>query len=206
MALDTRLSPAQNAQRYYKQFQKQKRALLAISAQIDETREELAYAESISEAISSITNVAEADQICAEVSAWKYGHRFARNENQPTGRVKKKQSALHVASLVSPSGFSVLCGKNNLQNEEITFRLSSKLDYWFHAKGRPGPHVVLHLEGGGEPNEEDLLFAARLAIPASCDSVGCEVDYTRVKSVKHHPSGLPGRVVYTGEKTLFARK
>ena len=205
--LDTRLSPSQNAQRYYKQYQKQKRALSAISAQIEETREELAYAESISESIASVSTFEEADQICTEVSAWGYGRRFSQNKQSATRKTNpKKQTALRVTGLVSPNGFTVLCGKNNLQNEEITFRLASKLDLWFHAKGRPGPHVVLRLEGDREPADEDLLYAARLAVPSSCVTVGCEVDYTRVKSVKRHPSGLPGRVVYTGEKTVFARK
>ncbi len=205
IALDVRLTPAQNAQRYYKQYQRAKRALAALEEQIEATRGELEYAQSIAEALKRVQTTEEADQICKEVSEWNYGRRFAKGD-LPGSKKKKVHPALRVTTLESPGGFPVLVGKNNLQNEEITFRLASKLDLWFHVKNRPGPHVVLHVEGDRPVKDEDLLFAARLCVPSDCAEVGCEVDYTRVKAVKHHPSRLPGRVIYTGEKTIFVRK
>ncbi len=203
--LDPRLSPSQNAQRYYKQYQKQKRALVSVQAQLEETKEQLLYAESVSEALERVQSPEDADEICREVSAWDYGKRFSVKETERKGG-RKKVPAVSVQTAKSPGGFAVLCGKNNLQNEEITFRLANKQDLWFHAKDRPGPHVVLHLEGGRMPSNEDLMFAAKLAVSQSWRSVGCQVDYTQIKFVKHHPSRLPGRVIYSGESTIFVGK
>lgn len=203
--LDSRISPAQNAQRYYKQYQKQKRTLLSVRDQIEETCEQLAYAESISEALARVENPAEADEICREVAAWGYGKRFLKTESQ-RGKKAKKEPGVRVETLESPNGFPVLIGKNNLQNEEVTFRIASKQDLWFHVKDRPGPHVVLHVEGGRIPTDTDLNFAAALALPKELREIGGAVDYTQIKHVKHHPSRLPGRVIYTGERSIFVRK
>ena len=203
--LDPRLSPSQNAQRYYKHYQKQKRTLASVQALLEETREALLYADSVAEAVERGQNVDDADEICREVSAWDYGKRFSVKDSAKKGS-RKKIPAVQVQTATSPNGFAVLYGKNNLQNEEVTFRLSSKQDLWFHAKDRPGPHVVLHLEGGQKPGEEDLLFAAALAVPKSWREIGCQVDYTQIKFVKHHASRLPGRVIYSGESTIFVGK
>ena len=203
VSLDARLTPAANAQRYYKQYQKQKRARALLREQIAETREELSYAESIREALERVESVRDAAEICREVSEWDYGKRFSKGE--APARKKRAQDTVEPSSDVSPSGFAVLVGKNNLQNEKLTFSIAAKQDLWFHVKGRPGPHVILHIEGDRTVTEADLEFAARLALPSGCRTVGWEVDYTRVRFVRHHPSGLPGRVTYTGEKTVFVR-
>lgn len=202
--LDNRLSPSQNAQRFYKQYQKQKRALHVLEEQIMQTRNELEYAASISAALEDVQSFEEAEQICREVSSWEYGRRFSNSQKNLTKK-SKKEPALHIQVTESPSGLKIFFGRNNLQNEEVTFHLAFKNDFWFHIKNRPGPHVVLHLEGGSLPTDADLIFAAKLAIPLNCDGI-CQVDYTRVKNVKHHSSRLPGRVIYTEEKALFVSK
>lgn len=202
--LDPRLSAVQNAQVYYKKYRKQKRALDALSPLLEETKAELEYAESVAESLKRVQDVEDADQICREISDWEYGKRFVKTVQKNSK--KQKPPSIRVTSVTSPGGFVVLVGKNNLQNEEITFRLANKNDLWFHVKGKPGPHVVLHLEGGEEPGQEDLLFAARHCLTQVDSQDVCQVDYTRVKHVKHHFSRLPGRVVYSGERAIFVRK
>ena len=102
------------------------------------------------------------------------------------------------------SGYRILCGKNNLQNEYITFRAAEKNDLWFHVKGRPGAHVVLFCSGA-EPSEEDYTQAATIA--ATYSSAGVQgqipVDYTRVKNVKKTPSSRPGYVTYSTNFTAY---
>ncbi|MBQ2758047.1 MAG: DUF814 domain-containing protein, partial [Clostridia bacterium] len=95
-------------------------------------------------------------------------------------------------------GYRVLCGKNNLQNEYITHKLATKNDYWFHAKNMPGSHVVLQLEGKGEPPAADFTEAASIAalFSAAEGAPMTEVDYTLVRHLKRTPGAKPGFVIY----------
>ena len=131
-------------------------------------------------------------EIREELAKSGYGSRV---KNQP-GLPKKK--APGYAEYRTEGGYRVLCGKNNLQNEEITHRIAGKNDYWFHAKNRPGSHVVLLLEGKGEPEAKDFTRAAEIAALFS-DAAGApltEVDYTLVRNLKKTPGDHPGFVVY----------
>ena len=117
----------------------------------------------------------------------------------------QKQVKPRPMSFVTSSGYRVLCGRNNLQNDLLTFRTADKGDLWFHAKGVPGSHVIL-VCGGEEPPEQDYTEAAEIAAfhsKATGDLVA--VDYTRVKNVKKPPSAKPGYVIYKTNYTAFVK-
>ena len=206
IALDCRLSPSHNAQRYYDRYKKAKRALTLISEQLEATRAELEYAQGVLSDLDAARDATDLAEIAKEVSAWNYGKRFAKTTENAPKRKADRSGVPNFTRLVSPGGFPVLVGKNNLQNEFLTFHAAGKNDLWFHIKGKPGAHVILHLEGDTAPGEQDLSFAARCALTPNERLSGARVDYTRAKYVKHHPSGLPGRVVYTGEREIFVRE
>ena len=104
-------------------------------------------------------------------------------------------------------GYRVLCGKNNMQNEFVTFRAAGKLDLWFHVKGCPGSHVVLICDGE-EPPERDYTEAATIAATYSKAADGglVPVDYTRVKNVKKPPAAKPGYVTYSTNYTAYVAR
>ena len=198
VALDTRLTPAANAQRYYKLYAKAKTAKEMVAKQIALAEEELAYIESVSAFLSRAETEADLNEIRDELYRAGYASRMKKYTPQ-----KAVKSRPH--TYVSPSGYRVFCGKNNLQNELLTFRTAEKGDLWFHAKGVPGSHVIL-VCGGEEPSEEDYTFAAAIAAyhsAATGDLVA--VDYTRVKNVKKPPASHPGYVTYKTNYTAFVR-
>ena len=198
VALDTRLSPAANAQRYYKLYAKAKTAREMVANQIEIARAELAYMESVSAFLSRAETEADLSEIRDEL--YRAGYAARMKKYTPAKTIKARPMAY-----VSPSGYRVLCGKNNLQNELLTFRTAEKGDLWFHAKGVPGSHVIL-VCGGEEPPEADYTFAAQIAAyhsSATGDLVA--VDYTRVKNVKKPPASHPGYVTYRTNYTAFVR-
>ena len=190
--LDPRLTPAANAQRYFKKYAKSKSAKVELTRQIALGERELSYLSSVKTALSTAETPADLLEIREELAKSGYGSRV---KNQP-GLPKKK--APGYAEYRTEGGYRVLCGKNNLQNEEVTHRIAGKNDYWFHAKNRPGSHVVLLLEGKGEPEAKDFTRAAEIAALFS-DAAGApltEVDYTLVRNLKKTPGDHPGFVVY----------
>ena len=198
VTLDTRLTPAANAQRYYKLYAKAKTAREMVAKQIDLARAELAYMESVSAFLSRAETEADLSEIRDEL--YRAGYASRMKKYTPAKMLKARPM-----SYVSPSGYRVLCGKNNLQNELLTFRTAEKGDLWFHVKGVPGSHVIL-VCGGEEPPEEDYTFAAEIAAyhsAATGDLVA--VDYTRVKNVKKPPASHPGYVTYKTNYTAFVR-
>ncbi len=198
VTLDTRLSPAANAQRYYKLYNKAKTAREMLAKQIAITREELSYIESVASFLSQAEMEADLLEIRDELSRAGYGARMKKHPPQ------KAVKARHL-TYTSPSGYTVLCGKNNLQNELLTFRTAGRGDLWFHAKGVPGSHVILVCDGE-EPAAEDYTFAAEIAAAHSAatgDLVA--VDYTRVKNVKKPPASRPGYVTYKTNYTAYVK-
>ncbi len=198
VALDTRLSPAANAQRYYKLYSKAKTAKEMLGKQISITEEELAYIKSVSAFLSRAETEEDLIEIRDELARAGYG---ARMKKHTQGKPVKARPL----SFTSPSGYRILCGKNNLQNELLTFRTAEKGDLWFHAKGVPGSHVIL-VCGGEEPTEADYTAAAEIAAfhsAATGDLVA--VDYTRVKNVKKPPASKPGYVTYKTNYTAYVK-
>ena len=192
VALDARLSPSQNAQAYYKKYNKAKNAERELEKQIALARDELLYIDSVADALERAVGQTELDEIRRELSEAGYGAKLKRSATAKGVKTKPYE-------YLTSGGYRLICGKNNLQNDQITFRLAAKEDWWFHVKNAPGSHVVMVLDGKGEPSERDFTEAASLAAYHSSLSSAerVEVDYTNVRYLKKPNGAKPGFVVYT---------
>ena len=195
--LDKRLSPSKNAERYYKKYAKLKRAEAALTEQIVQTEKELAYIESVADLISRLSTAEDFEEMKDELSAAGY-LKGRRNK----GAKKQKTKPL---KFVTSGGFVVKVGKNNVQNDALTFG-ADKNDYWFHVKNIPGSHTVLYTEGL-TPSDEDLTEAATIAAKHSKATEGSvvSVDYTLARYVKKPPHSKPGFVTYDKYKTAYIK-
>ncbi len=191
--LDEKLTPSQNAQRYYKQYNRKKNAVSELGRQIELSSRELEYIDTVFDALSRAESEKDLAEIREELSLWGYMKRDAKRLNMP----QKKQSPRPM-SFVSPSGYEVLVGRNNLQNDYLTTKLSDKNDWWFHVKNYSGSHVVMRVENREEPPAEDFTYACSLAARySSPDGERVEVDYTQIRYVKKPAGSKPGFVTYT---------
>jgi predicted ribosome quality control (RQC) complex YloA/Tae2 family protein len=196
--LDTRLSPSQNAQRFYKLYNKCKTAKVVLAEQITLWESELKYLESVRQFLATAECEADVMEIRDELYRSGYASRM-KGYNPP----KKQTSQPH--KFVTSGGYQLLVGRNNLQNDRLTFKLASKGDLWFHTKDIPGSHVIM-LCDGEEPSERDYTEAASVAArysKATGDLVA--VDYTRVKNIKKPGGAKPGFVIYKTNYTAFVR-
>ena len=193
--LNVALSPADNAQKYFKDYKKLCVAEKTLSDLIDDSERELVYLDSIFEALSRAETSADLLSIRDELSAEGYIKGASS---------KKKNSPSKPLQFTTTDGFSVLVGKNNLQNDELTLRLASKDDIWLHTKNVHGSHVILRC-GGKEPTDTAVTEAAILAAYHSKarNSSSVAVDYTPVKFVKKPAGARPGMVIYTKNKTAY---
>ncbi|MBO5788454.1 MAG: NFACT family protein [Clostridia bacterium] len=190
VALDSRLSPSANAQRYYKLYNKGKTARSILVTQIKQAEEELAYLDAVSVFLDAAETPEDIEGIRAELRRAGYMREVGRG-----GRPEKKKNPT-LKSFTTPSGYRLLVGMNNLQNEYLTFTVADRGDLWFHVKGMPGSHVVLCC-AGEEPSEDDYTMAAVVAAHYSrAKGKGTAVDYTRVRELKRVPGAHPGFVVY----------
>ncbi|MBQ9802771.1 MAG: NFACT family protein [Clostridia bacterium] len=191
--LDGRLSPTANAQRYYKKYTKSKTAQVELTKQIAIGEAELAYLETVNTALLTAETPTDLLEIREELAKSGYASRVKTQERKGRGT-----NAPAFAEYRTTSGYRVLCGKNNLQNEYITHKLATKNDYWFHAKNMPGSHVVMLLEGREEPPAKDFTEAASIAAiySAAEGAPQTEVDYTTVRNLKKTPGAKPGYVIY----------
>ena len=198
--LDKQLTPAGNAQQKYKKYTKLKNGKIYLSEQIEKSKNELEYIESVIESLSRADGETELAEIREELSASGYSSKLKNIQKQK--KYNPKPLVYHTSS-----GYKVLCGKNNLQNDYITFKFAQKSDIWFHAKNRPGSHVIM-LCNGEEPSERDYTDAAMIAAfhsKATGDAM-IEVDYTNVKQIKKPNGAKPGFVIYhTNYSTLVKR-
>jgi len=188
--LDKRLSPAENAQRYYKKYNKAKSTKIHAREQRINAGEELKYLETVEDALSRAQGEAEISEIREELAKCGY---IRKNGEKNREKLKKTEPLRYRTT----RGLMVLCGKNNYQNDILTFKTAQKNDIWFHVKNSPGSHVIL-LCGNTEPEDSDYTEAAMIA--AFHSSLGAqmrvEVDYTRVKNLKKPPLSKPGYVIY----------
>ena len=118
----------------------------------------------------------------------------------------KKNAPLPPLKFTSPNGFTVLVGRNNTQNDDLSFKKASKNDWWFHAQKAPGSHVILVCNGAEAP-EADMEFAAKTAAWFSSvrERGSVEVDYTKVRNLKKPPAARPGYVIYHVYQTVYAK-
>ncbi len=189
--LDPRLTPAANAQKYYKKYAKTKTAQTELTKQISLGEAELEYIYSVFDALAHAETAADLSEMRDELARSGYASRM-----KTAAKARKPQKPT-VAKFVTSGGFTVLCGKNNIQNEYITFKLAEKDDWWFHVKGSQGSHVLL-VTDGREPDTDDFTEAAEIAAHYSRLSGGArvDVDYMKARQVKKPANGKPGLVIY----------
>ena len=189
--LDERLSPAANAQRYYKLYNKAKTAKVELARQLEIARSELEYIYSVFDALTKAETTADLSEIRDELYRSGYASKM-KGYAAP-----KKQSTPVIAEFVTTNGYRVLCGKNNYQNEYITHKLAERNDYWFHAKNMAGSHVLM-ITNGEEPPAEDFTDACEIAAYFSkAKGMGSvEVDYLFARGVKKVSGAKPGFVIY----------
>ncbi|XVL10930.1 NFACT family protein [Staphylococcus xylosus] len=188
-------SPAVNAQNYYKKYNKLKTREHELQHQIQLTKENIDYFESIEQQLAHIS-VDEIDDIRDELA----DQGFMKQRKQSK---KKKKQTMQIQAYTSTDGDTILVGKNNKQNDYLTNKQAKKHHLWFHTKDIPGSHVVILSD---EPSEETIKEAAMLSAYFSKvgSSAQVPVDYTEIKHV-HKPSGAkPGFVTYDNQKTLYA--
>ena len=207
--LDERLTPSQNAQKYYKKYAKAKSALVMLNEQIEESARELSYIDTVFESLAKAENENDFSQIRTELSMTGYGRKLENmrksgNKSKKDYRQNMKKDYKPMRFMTS-GGYEVLCGKNNLQNDYVTTVLASKDDYWFHVKNAPGSHVVMRC-GKDEPDAKDFTECAKIAVLYSSqkETPNAAVDYTRVRHVKKPSGSKPGFVVYDTNFTAFA--
>ena len=196
--LDERLTPSANAQRYYKKYTKARNAKVELAKQIELGEAELAYIYTVFDALTRAETANDLAEIRDELYRSGYASRM-KGYAAP-----KKQPAPTVAKFKTTNGYLVYCGKNNLQNEHITHKLADRNDYWFHAKGVPGSHVVM-VTNGEEPDAQDFTDAASIAAHYSKAAGGAQipVDYLLVRHVRKVPGAKPGFVTYHTNWTAY---
>lgn len=197
--LDTRLTPAANAQRYYKKYNKSKTAKIELSNQIKLAEGELEYIYTVFDALTRAETPTDLAEIRDELYRAGYASRMkGYNEND-----KKNRHSLTYMQFVTDDGMSILCGKNNVQNDHITHKLAAKGDYWFHAKQTAGSHVIL-VTDGKEPTDSDFTQAAEIAaFYSKAEGQNIAVDYTLAKNVKKPAGAKPGFVIYHTNYTAY---
>lgn len=190
--LDKRLTPAKNAQNYYKKYNKLKNAEVELSRQIELGEKELDYIYTVMDSLTRATSQSELDEIRGELATSGYASKMKFKTQD------KKKQKIKLQEYRTTNGYRVLCGKNNLQNDHLTFDVAEKYDFWFHVKNAPGSHVVMICSGMEEPPAEDFTEAAIIAATNSkmADSEKVTVDYTLVKNIKKPPAAKPGFVIY----------
>ena len=193
IALDKALTPNQNAQKYFKRYQKLKEAVKYLTELIEETKATILYLESV----ETVLNQAGLDEI-AEIREELIQTGFIRRRQREKIQKRKKPEKY----LASDGKTIILVGRNNLQNEELTFKIARKEELWFHAKDIPGSHVVI--SGNLNPSDEVKTNAAELAAYYSKGRLSnlVQVDMIEVKKLNKPTGGKPGFVTYTGQKTL----
>ena len=196
VTLDHRLSPSANAQRMYKLYAKSKKAREVLTEQIAAAELELSYLESVSVFLERAQSESDLVEIRDELYHTGYATRMKNY-------VPQKKQKLRPIHYVTSGGYRVLCGRNNTENDNLTFTVAKKGDLWFHAKGVPGSHVLL-LCDGEEPPAVDYTEAAEIAAYHSkANTASVAVDYTRVKNVKKPPAAKPGYVTYKTNYTAY---
>lgn len=195
ISLSNQLSPSQNAQKYFKKYQKLKNAVTFVNEQIELTKKEVAYLEEIQTQIELATP-ADLNDIKTELQQEGYIKK-KQQKSKHSSRVKINKPE----SFITSDGTEILVGKNNLQNEKLTLHTAKKTDIWLHAKNIPGSHVIIK---SNNPSDETLFEAAMLAAYFSKfrNSANVPIDYVQVKNIRKPNGSKPGFVIYEGQKTL----
>ena len=189
--LDKDLTIRENSVKYFEKYNKLKRTFEALSGLIEETKSEIEHLESVLTSLDIALKEEDLVQIKSELVEFGYIKKHGGAQN------KKEKVTSKPFHYISSDGYHMYVGKNNYQNEEITFNLANGGDWWFHAKGMPGSHVIVKTEGNELPDrtfEEAAKLAAYYSKAKGVQKV--EVDYTERKNVKKANGGKPGFVIY----------
>ncbi len=192
--LDARLTPSKNSTAYYTKYNKLKRAKEFVGKKLIEDRDLLEYVKSIEEEIASLPYESQTSAIEEELEL--LGGTKKKSHKNKVRREKPEPPYVYVVD-----GFTIYRGKNNIQNDELTFKIASSSDIWMHLKNEHGAHTVIVTEGKEVP-QNVLKIAGE--ITASTKQASQEVDYTERRNVKRKPNGHPGQVIYVNYKTLVA--
>lgn len=197
--LDVKLSPSKNAQHYFKKYGKSKTAIKEKQIQLDENEAEIKYLESVLSFLENTDDVAEIESIRAELVETGY----IRRRRQAGGFKEKKYKPAPYRYTLS-NGMSVLVGRNNKENDILTFKTAGNKDLWLHTKDIPGSHVIVQ-SGGAELDEEAVWEAAAIAAYHSKarTSENVPVDYVQIKYVKKPAGAKPGMVIFTNNRTVY---
>ncbi len=195
--LDPRLTPAQNAQKYYTEYRKLDTAEKKLTELIAKGQQELVYIDSVFDAASRTDSESDLAEIRRELREQGYLKGGVRADE----KVKKTSDPLHFCS---SEGFEILVGRNNRQNDQLTLKTAKATDIWLHTQGIAGSHVIIRTEGR-QPGEQTLFEAAQLAAFHSKgrSGSGVPVDYVAVKFVKKPAGAKPGMVIFTNNRTLY---
>lgn len=198
--LDSQIPVMDNAKRYFAKYNKQKRTCEALTKLTVETREELEHLQSVQAFLDMAVDEAALAEVKEELTMCGYirGHYGSKNNKK-----KVKSKPYHY---VSSDGFHMYVGKNNLQNDELTFKFANGKDMWFHAKKMPGSHVIVKLMEADELPDQTYEEAARLAAYYSSGRTNpkVEIDYTERKNLKKPAGAKPGFVIYHTNYSMVA--
>lgn len=196
--LKPELSPSKNAQRYYKLYAKAKATEKHANEQLKNAKDELEYLETVLDAVNRASEYTDISEIREELSEQSY---------IPQNNSKKKKSTKKSAPLefASSEGYTILVGRNNKQNDELTIKSAFSTDMWLHTKNIPGSHVLIRTNGTGEVPDNTLVEAATIAAYYSKaqKGTGIPVDYTLVKNIRKPNGSKPGFVIYETNYTVY---
>ncbi len=197
--LDVKLTPSQNAAKYYKKYTKLKTAKQYLAEQIAKAKEEFLYLESVEEAMGRVENEEDIAGIRAELVLSGYVSRNGTKEKQ------KDRPDKGLRCYLTTGGREFYVGRNNMQNDYLTTKFAKKSDWWFHVKGGHGSHVIMLCENGEDPDAGDFTEAAAAAAYYSGFREGenVAVDYTEIRNVKKPSGAVPGKVVYYTNYTAY---
>jgi predicted ribosome quality control (RQC) complex YloA/Tae2 family protein len=207
IGLEPDKNAVQNAQNFYKQHQKLKRARTAVEPLLAEVNAEIEYLEQVEAAIAQIENYTTAadlqalEEIREELIQQQY---LEEQEYRSRSTSETPDNFYHYRT---PNGFEVLIGRNNRQNDQLSFRIAGDYDLWFHTQEIPGSHVLLRLEPGAVPDEADLQFTANLSAYYSRarQSDQVPVVYTQPKHVYKPKGAKPGIAIYKQERIIWGQ-
>lgn len=198
--LDKKYSLSMNAKLFFKKYNKLKNTLKIVSEQKIQTRKEIEYLESIIYSLNTSSTIKEIDEIYLEIQ-----ENILNKRNMNNKKIDKKNDSLSSYLVLNIDGYEVLVGKNNKQNDFITFRVANKEDIWFHVKDNSGSHVLLRKKTNIDISEELLRKCASIAAYYSkCkDSSKVEVQYTTIKFIKKPKNSRPGFVTFSKYNSIM---
>lgn len=206
--LDSKFSPSHNAKLYFKKYTKLKNALEIVNKQKQETIQDINYIESVVYELNTCTTVEDIDAIYNEISEnsiFSYKIKTKKSKNRRAKPLTKNKLTNFNPLKYVIDGYTILVGRNNMENDYLTFKYAKKTDIWFHTKDTHGSHVILKTEQNENVPEEIVFEVAKLAVKHSKakNSSHTPVDYCKISFVKKPSGSKPGYVIYSNNKTVY---